>query len=196
MFRNTNSCRRPRDCTAPLCTCAPCKHTNPSSPSTGISAIRGNGDSNRNGLLHHQTIAFTPSIGIIVDLRCIALHDTTLQLYFRCSRRPSGQPAAALGHTEPTHGRLTLPSLPSRDTHHLPRRNLFFPPLFAAVKTSSCLNPATWLSAPSISNPIHDTSQPLPVPSRTSVGNFWLPVARFCHSLLPWDAYYPSSVIS
>ncbi|KAK1593276.1 uncharacterized protein LY79DRAFT_579387 [Colletotrichum navitas] len=74
--------------TASPCTCAPCKHTRPSSPSTGISAIRGNGDSNGNAFITNPR-----------------LHSQRRNHH--ASAAPGVRPAAALGHTEPTHGRLT-----------------------------------------------------------------------------------------
>ncbi|KAK1976920.1 hypothetical protein LZ30DRAFT_804342, partial [Colletotrichum cereale] len=91
--------------TAPPCTCAPCKHTRPSSPSTGIRVIRGNGDSNSNRFIANPRLHFALSIGISLSLRCIALHCTAH--HSRASAAPGVRPAAALQHTEPTHGRLT-----------------------------------------------------------------------------------------
>ncbi|KAK1970120.1 hypothetical protein LY78DRAFT_288377 [Colletotrichum sublineola] len=139
MFRNTNSCRRPRNCTTLypyLCTLqahAPIEfqHRHQCDPPQRPTAT---------ATASSPTIAFILTITITMGLRCIPLHCTAPCTSALLPLLPaSGQ----LSHLD-TQSQHTAASLaestikryaPSPKTKHVP------PATFAAVKTSSCLNP-------------------------------------------------------
>ncbi|WDK20152.1 hypothetical protein CGRA01v4_11439 [Colletotrichum graminicola] len=161
MFRNTNELPSSQELLRPVPVhpASKCAHRVPAPAS-----VRSAATATATATPSSPTLASTPSVGISMDLRCIALHCTALQPYFRCSRRQASCGTwTHRANTRPPH----LPSLLSRNMHHLLRRNLFLPPLLQLSRlhiASTQLHGyphATSPTAHTISQPLFHLGPPL-----------------------------------